>query len=193
MPWLLLLFVVLPAVEIYLLIQLGQLIGGLQTFGLILATGLLGSYMTKKQGLAVWTELNKKLGSGQMPGTELIDGGIILVSGTLLVTPGVLTDLLGFLGLFPVTRGFIRHFVQAFFKGKSGISINFGAFGGNQGFANPTSRQFVNDPIRQSPGSASDSSESFSGAEQGSSMEASSKTPPVELSGKAKSRPSVDQ
>ncbi|NQV72540.1 FxsA family protein [bacterium] len=189
MPWLLLLFVVLPAVEIYLLIQLGQLIGGLQTFGLILATGLLGSYMAKKQGLAVWTELNKKLASGQMPGTELIDGAIILVSATLLVTPGVVTDVIGFMGLFPNTRTLIRIFAQTFINGKSGISVNIGAFGGSHGYSSASSGQHSNTPDGQT---APPSPQYSSSSKQESGDAASLKKPPVELSGKAKSRPSFD-
>ena len=116
MPWLFLLFVVLPAFELYLLIQLGQLIGGLNTFFVIVATGLLGSYMAKTQGLAAWRALNTKLSSGQMPGKELMDGAIILVAGTLLITPGVLTDVVGFLGLIPVSRSFLRTAVSKLFK-----------------------------------------------------------------------------
>jgi len=125
MPWLFILFVVVPAVEIYLLIQLGQLIGGLQTLGIVLATGLLGSYLAKSQGLAVWNKLSTKLGSGQMPGTELVDGAIILISGTLLITPGVLTDVVGLLGLLPFTRGLFRSVLSAFFKNNVKV-VGFG-------------------------------------------------------------------
>ncbi len=189
MPWLFLLFVVLPAVEIYLLIQLGELIGGLQTFGLILSTGLLGSYMAKKQGLAVWMELNKKLSTGQMPGNEIIDGAIILVSGTLLVTPGVITDLIGFLGLFPITRSLFRKLAQSVLKGNTGIRMSFGGFGGNQGFRGTAGGPFGSDSVRPD---AQDPVLNSNGAPSKSASK-SSTPPPVELSGKAKSKPSFDQ
>ncbi|MDA1027838.1 MAG: FxsA family protein [Bacteroidetes bacterium] len=189
MPWLFLLFVALPAIEIYLLIQLGQLIGGLQTFGLILATGLIGSYLAKKQGIAVWTELNNKLNSGRMPGNELIDGAIILVSGTLLVTPGVITDLIGILGLFPITRALIRKLVQAYFKGNPGFRMQFGAFGGNQ-----TSSGSAGVPFSAAPSQPEVSSPNSAPANAApKSQTKSTGSPPVELSGKAKQRPSFDQ
>lgn len=102
------LFVLVPAVELYLLILIGQQIGALETFGIILATGLLGSFLAKTQGLATWIKLQKKLATGQIPGKELLDGAIILISAAFLLTPGVLTDIVGLLGLFPVTRSIFR-------------------------------------------------------------------------------------
>ena len=87
-----LLFVVVPAVELMLLIEIGQIIGTLPTFGLIVATGLAGSALARTQGLSVWKKFQARLSEGRMPGDELIDGLIILVSGALLLTPGVLTD-----------------------------------------------------------------------------------------------------
>ena len=139
MPWLFLLFVVVPATELYLLIQLSNLIGGFETFGVVIATGLLGSYMAKSQGMAVWTALNKKLSTGQVPGDELTDGAIILVSGTLLITPGILTDVIGFLGLIPWTRALYRIILKRFLAGRSGVQMSFGGF---TGFAGPQSQQY---------------------------------------------------
>lgn len=125
MPWLFILFVVVPAVEIYLLIQVGQLIGGIQTLGIVLATGLVGSYLAKSQGLAVWNKLSEKLSSGIPPSTELIDGAIILVSGTLLITPGILTDIVGLIGLLPFTRSIFRTAVSTLLK-KNVQTVRFG-------------------------------------------------------------------
>ena len=116
MPWLFILFVLVPALELYLLIEVGQLIGAMNTFLLIIGTGILGSYLAKTQGVSAWRRLNKKLASGGIPGNELVDGAIILVSGTLLITPGIITDVVGFLGLFPVTRLLIRSFATKLFK-----------------------------------------------------------------------------
>ena len=99
-----LLFVVLPFVELALLLQIGSEIGATNTIALIVGTGLLGGYLAKREGLSVWTRFQQKLSQGAMPGDELIDGLIILVSGALLVTPGVITDVVGFLGLLPPSR-----------------------------------------------------------------------------------------
>lgn len=103
-----LLFVVVPAVELMLLIEIGGLIGTVPTFGIIVATGLAGSALARSQGLTVWRRFQARLSEGRMPGDELIDGLIILVSGALLLTPGVLTDFVGLAGLIPLTRRLIR-------------------------------------------------------------------------------------
>lgn len=115
MPWLFILFVLVPAVELYVLIQIGQVIGALNTFILILATGFAGSWLAKSQGLAVWRALNDRFSRGEIPGRELMDGAIILVCGALLLTPGVITDVIGLLGLLPGTRAAFRTVLKKFF------------------------------------------------------------------------------
>ncbi len=108
---LLALFVLLPAIELALLVQVDNLIGFWPTIGLILATGFVGSLLARREGLSVWRRLNQRMNQGGLPGKELIDGVIILVAGALLITPGVLTDVIGFLGLLPPTRALIRTLV----------------------------------------------------------------------------------
>lgn len=109
-----LLFVVVPAIELMLLIEIGGIIGTLPTFGIIVATGLAGSALARSQGLSVWRRFQTRLSEGRMPGDELIDGLIILVSGALLLTPGVLTDVVGLAGLVPFTRRLIRKPLSAY-------------------------------------------------------------------------------
>ncbi len=130
---LLLLFLLTPAVELGLLIQVDRLIGFWPTIGLIVATGLAGSYLARREGLQTWRRLNERLTQGDLPGKELMDGVIILVSGALLVTPGVLTDAFGFLGLLPPTRAIIRRLLMRRFQSKvqeGSMQIQFGFFGG---------------------------------------------------------------
>lgn len=130
---LLLLFLLTPAVELGLLIQVDKLIGFGPTIGLILATGLVGSYLARREGLNTWRRLNERLRAGDLPGKELIDGVIILVSGALLVTPGVLTDVVGFLGLIPLSRSLIRKYLMRRFRSKmqqGSMQVQFGIFGG---------------------------------------------------------------
>ena len=105
------LFLIMPVVELALLVQVDKLIGFWPTVGLILFTGLLGGYLAKREGLAVWSRLNQRMGSGNIPDKEIIDGVIILCAGALLITPGVLTDVIGFLGLIPVSRAVIRKII----------------------------------------------------------------------------------
>lgn len=130
MPWLLILFVIVPAVELYILIQIGQVIGALNTFLLILATGILGSWLAKSQGLAVWRALNDRFARGEIPGRELLDGAIILVCGALLLTPGVVTDVIGLLGLIPGTRAVFRKVLGKLFTANPAVRVGV-HFGGH--------------------------------------------------------------
>ena len=108
---LLLLFTVVPVVELALLVWLGQRIGFWATVGLILVTALVGSYLAQREGLSALARFRAKLRQGGMPGDELTDGILILIAGALLLTPGVLTDVVGFMGLFPPTRAAIKRVV----------------------------------------------------------------------------------
>lgn len=109
---LLVVLLVTPIVELALLIQLGGLIGFWPTVALIAATAVVGTYLLRREGAAAWKRFNERLRAGALPGNELIDGVIILVAGVLLVTPGVLTDLMGLAGLFAPTRALIRRYVS---------------------------------------------------------------------------------
>lgn len=130
---LILLFLVTPAVELALLIQVDQFIGFWPTIGLIVVTGIVGSHLARREGLSTWQRLNDRLRRGDLPGTELADGVIILVAGALLITPGIMTDAIGFLGLIPFTRRRIRRFVMRWFQRKmeqGSMHVQFGVFGG---------------------------------------------------------------
>jgi len=105
---LVLLFTVLPAIELALLIEIGRRIGTLETIGLIIVTGVVGAALARYQGIAVLRRSQKELAEGRMPAAALMDGVIILVAAALLVTPGILTDATGFLLLIPLTRTGIR-------------------------------------------------------------------------------------
>lgn len=114
MKWLLrlfALFLIMPVLELALLVQVDKLIGFWPTMGVIVFTGLLGGYLAKREGLSAWQRFNRRMNEGGLPGKELLDGVIILVAGALLITPGVITDVIGFLGLLPPTRAVIRKYV----------------------------------------------------------------------------------
>lgn len=106
------LFLVVPLVELVLLVWIGGRIGFWPTIALVVATALAGSWLAKREGLAVLRRFQARLAAGQTPGRELTDGLIILVSGVLLLAPGVLTDVAGLLGLFPPTRALIRRALE---------------------------------------------------------------------------------
>lgn len=101
---LLLLFTVVPAVELFLLLQLGAALGPLTTFLIILLTGLLGASLAKREGLGLLLQLQRELERGLPPGTRLMEGALVVAGGLLLITPGVFTDLAGFLLIFPWSR-----------------------------------------------------------------------------------------
>lgn len=105
---LLLLFIIVPAVELLLLIQMGRWIGTLPTVGIIVLTGIVGAYLTRQQGLQVLTRIRGEMQNGKMPGEALLEGAMILVAGAVLMTPGILTDTLGFLLLIPQSRKLFR-------------------------------------------------------------------------------------
>jgi len=103
-----LLFVVLPIVEIYLLIQVGQVIGAGWTILLLVADAFLGSWLVKREGGRAWADLTQALQEGRLPHRELADGALVLIGGTLLVTPGFVSDVFGFFFILPFTRPVAR-------------------------------------------------------------------------------------
>jgi UPF0716 protein FxsA len=102
------LFIVVPIVELYVIIKIGGLIGILPTLGLLLADALLGSLLLRHQGRGAWRRFNLALAERRFPGREVADGLMIAVGGTLLLTPGFLTDIFGVLLLLPPTRAIAR-------------------------------------------------------------------------------------
>jgi UPF0716 protein FxsA len=107
--WLLLVaFVVVPLVEIYVIIQVGQAIGPWWTILLLVLDGILGTWLIRHEGSRAWRALREALDSGRMPARELADGALILIGGTLMLAPGFVTDAFGMLLILPVTRPMFR-------------------------------------------------------------------------------------
>lgn len=109
---LLLLFTVVPVVELYLLITIGQRLGAELTIGLVLATGLLGATLAKREGARVLRNWQESMAQGQMPKEGVVSSLLVLVGGVLLVTPGVVTDVTGLLLLVPWTRRWVAEIVR---------------------------------------------------------------------------------
>ncbi|TCM40335.1 FxsA family protein [Kribbella sp. VKM Ac-2568] len=115
MPWFVaVLLLVVPIVEIYVIIQIGQVIGGWPTVGLLLIESALGAWLIKREGRRAWNALRTSTQTGRMPGKELADAALILVGGTLLLTPGFVTDIFGFFFVLPFTRPLARKVLSAF-------------------------------------------------------------------------------
>jgi UPF0716 protein FxsA len=109
---LLVLFIVVPAIELWGLISVGKVIGGWSTVVLVILTSFIGAWLSKQQGMQVLRLLQLQLSRGQMPTDVLIDGALVLAGGILLLTPGFFTDLVGLVLLIPYTRMIVRHLVK---------------------------------------------------------------------------------
>ncbi|MFO8052601.1 MAG: FxsA family protein [Candidatus Omnitrophota bacterium] len=110
--YLILLFTVVPIVELALLIKIGQFLGVFYTVGIVIITGVTGAYLAKLQGLITLRRIQEEVNNGRMPADRLFDGVLILCSGLLLLTPGLITDLLGFLGLIPLSRNLLKRWLR---------------------------------------------------------------------------------
>lgn len=105
MPIVFFLFIAVPIVEIWVLIEVGSSIGGLNTVLLVILTAFIGATMLRIQGLSIITRVREQAAANQLPALEIFEGLFLLVGGVLLLTPGFVTDILGFMCLLPVTRG----------------------------------------------------------------------------------------
>ncbi len=118
---LIVLFIVIPIAELYVIIKVGELIGVWPTLFLLLADALLGSWLLKHQGQGAWRRFNEALRAGRFPGREAVDGALIIVGGTLLLTPGFITDVFGAVLLIPPTRALVRRLLKRFTIGRFAV------------------------------------------------------------------------
>ncbi|MBJ94387.1 MAG: FxsA protein [Rickettsiales bacterium] len=114
--YLLLAFTFVPAVEIALFVRIGSVIGPLATFAVVLATGIAGAALARSQGVRVVGEIRDSLEAGRLPADELAAGALVLIGGTLLLTPGFLTDFLGLLCLAPLSRHLLIALIKRWFQ-----------------------------------------------------------------------------
>jgi UPF0716 protein FxsA len=113
-----LIMIIIPALEIWGLITVGKLIGGWQTFILILLTGCAGAFLAKREGMKVWSLARIQMANGQVPTQSIMDGICIFAGGLLLLTPGFFTDIVGFLLVIPPTRMVVRAWLSLMIQKK---------------------------------------------------------------------------
>jgi UPF0716 protein FxsA len=118
MALLVIFFIVVPIAELYVIVQVGQAIGIWPTLALLLADALLGSMLLKHQGRGAWRRFNEALAQRRFPGKEVADGVLVVIGGTLLLTPGFLTDIAGLFLLIPPTRAIARRVLRRFTIGR---------------------------------------------------------------------------
>ena len=150
-----------PLVELVLLLRVGQWLGVLPTVALVVATGVLGAWLVRTEGVRTMIRFQEQLARGKLPGRVLMDGAALLTGGALLLTPGVLTDLVGFALLFQPTRSFLQgwavaRLVRGLESGK--IRVASSGFGWGPGFPRGTDRPGGEGPsFRPPPGAPSSS------------------------------------
>ena len=105
-------FTLIPLVEIYLLIKLGQNFGAITSILLVIFTGILGAYLARMEGLRTLFRIQETIREGRMPGEELLDALLIAIAGLVLITPGFITDVAGFLLLFPFPRMLAKNWLK---------------------------------------------------------------------------------
>jgi UPF0716 protein FxsA len=137
---LVLLFIVVPIAELFVIIQVGEAIGVIPTLLLLLLDAVLGSWLLKREGRAAWRRFNEALRAGRIPGKEAADGFLVVLGGALLIAPGFLTDILGALLLIPATRAVARKILRRWTVGRVAVvgfpgagGPGFGGFSGGPG------------------------------------------------------------
>ncbi len=125
---LLLLFTIVPLIELYFLIKIGSAIGALNTIILILGTAILGSILVRWQGLKTMQQIMSQLSQNKIPAEEMVDAVLIFVGGVMLITPGVLTDFLALFLVFPYTRTLFKRWLRRKFDrmvASGNVRLNF--------------------------------------------------------------------
>ena len=117
------LFTVVPVIELALLIKVGTVLGTLNTVALVILTALVGAYLVKLEGLNVFYRFQRNLLHGIFPAEELFDGALLLVAGALLITPGIITDMLGFCIVFPPSRRIVKGILRRYFEKRFELRI----------------------------------------------------------------------
>lgn len=116
-------FLIVPILEIYLLIQVGSIIGALSTIGLVVLTAVVGAALLRVQGFVTYARFNQALGEGRVPATEIMEGVALLIGGALLLTPGFFTDAIGFLCLLPFSRRAMVNYISKRFSPISAMNM----------------------------------------------------------------------
>jgi len=128
-----LLFAIVPPLELYLLLRLASIAGIGTTILIVVSTAVIGSMLARQQGMRAWWRFREALAHGRMPSNEIADGLMVIFAAALLLTPGLVTDTLGFLLLIPFTRNFIRRGLVS--RISNNLSVNTVVF--RQGFDEP--------------------------------------------------------
>ena len=126
---LVLIFIVLPIAEIYVIIKVGEAIGALPTIALLFLDGFLGAALLRSQGRAAWRRFNEGLAAGRVPAREVFDGAMVILGGSLLLTPGFITDVIGLCLLIPPSRAAFRGLVTRMARRRTAFVVRTARWG----------------------------------------------------------------
>ncbi len=129
MLFLVLIFIVLPIAELYVIIKVGEAIGVLPTIALLIVDSFLGAALLRSQGRAAWRRFNEALAMGRVPTREVFDGAMVILGGAFLITPGFITDIIGLLLLIPPTRAIFRGLVSRMALRRAGFTVRTARWG----------------------------------------------------------------
>ncbi len=132
LPVLLILFIVVPIAELWLLIKIGGEIGILPTLALLVVDSILGAALARSQSRAAWERFNRALAAGRVPGREVFDGAMIILGGALLLTPGFITDVFALILLIPPTRSALRSLLVRSVSKRAGVAWSLSGFGSSR-------------------------------------------------------------
>ena len=139
--------VVVPIVELYVLIQVGQVLGVLPTLVLLVVMSLLGGYLLKREGSRTWRAFREALAAGRLPAKEVADGALVILGGALLLTPGFATDAFGLLCVLPPTRAVLRRMLTGVVAKRLGVAGVLGTLGGRRPGAPPRPGRVVDGEV----------------------------------------------
>jgi UPF0716 protein FxsA len=160
-------FIVLPIAEIYVIIKVGEAIGVLPTIALLVLDSFLGAALWRSQGRAAWRRFNDALAQGRIPAREVFDGAMVILGGAFLITPGFITDVIGLALLIPPSRAMFRGLVAGVARRRAMFSVRgvrWGSPRGNGGDPGQAGRGYdyegtaheVHDAERELPGPSGD-------------------------------------
>lgn len=121
---LLLLFLVIPIVELYVIVKVAHVIHVLPTIGLLIAISFVGAWVVKREGARTWAAFRAAIGEGRVPAKETADGALVILGGALLLTPGFVTDVFGTLFVLPPTRAVVRRLVMASIRRRARVFVD---------------------------------------------------------------------
>lgn len=151
---LLILFIAVPVIELWLILQVGSMIGVVPTIAVLLIDSLIGSYLLRTQGSKVWKDFRRTTDAGRIPTTQVVDGFLVVMGGTLLLLPGFISDFVGLALILPPSRKLLRGRLIGFVSKRAKVSFAGPAFTGSTRDSDTRVRDFAHSDQPRNPTSS---------------------------------------